>query len=43
MRLLKADFTRFFLVGFLLGAALVYGTMGEDNHNVVPTAIAATE
>jgi len=43
MRLLKADFTRFFMIGFALGAALVFGAMGDKNDNVVPSAIAATE
>lgn len=46
MGLFKADFYRFFALGFAGGALLVFGAMDfEDHHslsdNIVPPAVAA--
>lgn len=47
MGLFKADFYRFFALGFAGGAAVVLGVMGLGSmeplsHNIVPPAQAAT-
>ncbi|MEJ2410006.1 MAG: hypothetical protein P8Y58_10940 [Novosphingobium sp.] len=47
MGLFKADFYRFFAIGFAGGALLVFGAMGLDSHailadNIVPPAQAET-
>jgi hypothetical protein len=46
MGLFKADFYRFFAIGFAGGALIVLGTVGigganEIAHGVVPSAVAA--
>lgn len=47
MQFLKTEFTRFFALGFVGGAALVLGTLGLDaahdlTSSIVPPAEAAT-
>lgn len=47
MGLFKADFYRFFALGFAGGALLVFGVMGSGSHtnladNIVPPAQAET-
>jgi hypothetical protein len=47
MGLFKADFYRFFAIGFAVGAVLVFGTLGGGSvtaglsSQVVPAAVAA--
>ena len=46
MRLFKADFLRFFIIGFVTGTLLVAGTIGLGAHgafsrDVMPAAVAA--
>jgi hypothetical protein len=42
MRILKADFIRTFVIGFALGAIVVFGSMEKNKDSMVPSALAAT-